>query len=223
MLGWTAREGSSSPGRFNSFHTTLLTGRVGVYEYDVFISYRRTSTARDWVVNYFQPCLKGYLSEALPDAPRIFLDQNNIEPGEIWQSTITHALRSSKVLIAVLNGPYFSSQYCCAEWDTFVDREDLINARGTLIAPIRFFDGEHYLPSAKARQLIDMTAWATSAPAFKETEEYLRFEAAVRKLAEYLASAAGPIMKPATYQAWPVKALSAAPVPVVIPKPRLGG
>lgn len=193
-----------------------------MYEYDVFISYRRTSRARDWVMNYFQPCLTDYLSEALPVAPRIFLDQNNIEPGAIWQSTITHALKNSKCLIAVLSAPYFSSQYCCAEWDTFVDREDLINAQGTLIAPIRFFDGEHYHSSAKARQLIDMTAWATSAPAFKETQEYLRFETAVRKLAEYLAHVEGPIMKPATYQAWPVKEPAAAPAPLFIPKPQLG-
>lgn len=192
-----------------------------MYEYDVFISYRRTSTAREWVMNYFYPRLHAFLSDALPDSPSIFLDQREIEPGAIWQSTITRALKHSKFMIAVLNGPYFSSQYCRAEWETFVDREHLIGAPGTLIAPIRFFDGEYYDPSAKARQLIDMTAWATSAPAFKETREFLLFERAVRDLAERLAAADGPIMKPVVYQNWPVSEPVDRSAPVAVPQPKL--
>lgn len=193
-----------------------------MYEYDVFISYRRTSNARDWVVNYFHPRLEAFLSDALPNPPKIFLDENNIEPGAIWQSKITRALRHSKYMIAVLNAPYFSSQYCRAEWETFTDRERLINAPGTLIAPIRFFDGDYYHPSAKSRQLIDMTPWAFSAAAFKETKEYLLFEGAVRKLAEGLASPMGPIMKPVEFQVWPVIEPVPAPAAVAIPQPKMG-
>lgn len=193
-----------------------------MYEYDVFISYRRTSTARDWVVNHFHPRLHAFLSDALPEEPKIFLDEQSIEPGAIWQSKISDALKRSKYLVAVLNGPYFSSQYCRAEWNTFVDREDLLGAPGSLITPIRFFDGDYYDPSAKSRQLVDMTAWATSAPAFKETQEFLRFERAVRELAERLALADGPIMMPAEFKAWPVREPSAKPGEIQIPQPRLG-
>jgi hypothetical protein len=195
---------------------------IAMYEYDVFISYRRTSTARDWVMNYFHPRLHACLSDALPNEPKVFLDVQAIEPGAIWQSTITRALKNSKFMIAVLNGPYFSSQYCRAEWDTFVDREKMIGAPGTLIAPIRFFDGDYYDPSAKSRQLIDMTAWATSAPAFKETQEFLRFEKAVRDLAERLAAIDGPIMNPVGYQAWPVCEPAESRAAIPIPQPRLG-
>ncbi len=175
-----------------------------MYQFDVFISYRRTSSARDWLLEYFYPKLLGYLRESLPHEPAIFLDQASIEPGAIWRSRIETGLRTSKCMVAILNAPYFTSEFCQAEWSTFLQRETLLGKPGSLITPIQFFDGEYYAASAKERQLIDMKPWATSAPAFRETREFLRFEAAVQRIAETLSTADGPIMSPAGYQNWPV-------------------
>lgn len=194
-----------------------------MYEFDVFISYKRTSLAREWLQKYFVPKLESFLTDSLPTPPRVFVDERNIEHGAIWRTEISNALKRSKCLVAVLNAPYFTSQYCRAEWQSFVKREVILNATGTLIKPVQFYDGEHFDPSAHARQIIDMRPWATSAPAFPETREFLIFEQAVKGLAALLSDTHGPILMPATYQDWPVVDPDDEPVSQLnIPQPKLG-
>ncbi len=193
-----------------------------MYEYDVFISYKRTSESRAWVHQYFVPKLTDVLAELLPTPPKIFLDERSIEPGDIWKTKIRQALQRSKCLVAVLNAPYFYSQYCMAEWRTFVAREDLLKVSGQLIKPIQFFDGEHFDQSARDRQIIDMRPWATSAPAFRETREFLKFEEEVKGFATKLAGADGPILKPVAYRDWPLLDPTGDVPPPPVPQPRLG-
>ena len=124
--------------------------------------------------------------------------------------------------MAVLNAPYFSSQYCRAEWQSFVNREAMLNASGKLIRPIQFFDGEHFDPSAYDRQLIDMRDWATSAPAFRNSDKFLDFEKCVKGLVANLSAMDGPILKPAQYQDWPVVEPAGDSPAAAIPQPKMG-
>jgi hypothetical protein len=193
-----------------------------MYQYDIFISYKRTSAARDWVHQYFAPKLEAFLTDSLPRPPVIFLDARSIEPGDIWNTKIAQGLKHSKCLVAVLNAPYFSSEYCRAEWQTFVDRETLLGLDGALVKPIQFFDGEHYDQAAWARQVIDMRDFASSAPAFRNSLKFLDFEDAVKGLVAKLVALDGPILKPASFQDWPVAMPVGNQPGVLIPQPKLG-
>ncbi len=180
------------------------------YEFDLFVSYRHSTAAKAWVRETFVPELRNWLNESLPDPVSIFLDTESIRAGMNWHAALRGKLLASKCLVAVLNGPYFSSDYCTAEWHTFVEREKLLglgtleNPRG-LITPIRFFDGQHYAPMLGTKQALDMTSWASTARAFKDSPAYQQFEATVKALAEELAASDGPILSPPPHQHdWPV-------------------
>jgi hypothetical protein len=189
------------------------------YQYDIFVSYRQTSASKDWVQKHFYPKLVEYLSESLPTDPKVFLDTESIEEGAMWQAKISGALQTSKCLIAVLNAQYFTSKYCSAEWRSFVDREQMLQREGGLIVPIRFFDGAHFDPSVAARQLIDMSSFAISADAFKQSLEYIPFTQHVRDLAEHLAKPGGVILAPPPFAAWPVHEPKEAQGPKTMPFP----
>ncbi|WP_079433964.1 toll/interleukin-1 receptor domain-containing protein [Zoogloea sp. LCSB751] len=187
------------------------------YEYDAFVSYRHTTGAKDWVRQIFVPELKKWLSNILPTEPSIFLDSESIRASANWKAKLEHAIRRSKCLIAVLNGPYFSSDYCVAEWFSFISREQILGygQPGTpegLIVPIRFFDGQHYHESAKAKQFLDMTPWALTGRAFVESAEFLEFQRAVQSLAIQLTDdSIGIISNPPNFQEWPVCFPDASP------------
>lgn len=180
------------------------------YEFDLFVSYRHSTAAKAWVRDIFVPELRKWLDESLPHQVSIFLDTESIRAGMNWHAALRGRLLASKCLVAVLNGPYFSSDYCTAEWHTFVEREKLLglgtveNPRG-LITPIRFFDGQHYAPMLGTKQALDMTSWASTAKAFIDSPTFMQFQAAVQALAQQLAAADGPILAPPDHcDDWPV-------------------
>lgn len=197
------------------------------YEYDAFVSYRHTTGAKDWVRQIFVPELIKWLSNILPNDPKIFLDSESIRASLNWKIKLQDAIQRSKCLIAVLNGPYFSSDYCAAEWFSFIGREEILGCGQPgkpegLIVPIRFFDGQHYHNSAKAKQVLDMTPWALTGPAFVDSDDFLDFQKAVQKLAiELTDDATGIITNPPDFQEWPVHFPDVPPSGPKIPLPRI--
>jgi hypothetical protein len=71
------------------------------YVHDVFVSYTRDHPAGTWVKDRFMKDFRGYLAEALGRRVAIFFDQDEIQPGEIWDEQICAALLHSKVLVAI--------------------------------------------------------------------------------------------------------------------------
>jgi len=197
------------------------------YQYDIFLSYRHTTGAKEWVRDTFVPELKQWLANSLPDEPRIFLDSENIRASSDWQVKLSEAIRRSKCLIAILNAPYFSSDYCAAEWFSFIDREEALGyckpgKPEGLIIPIRFFDGQHYDSSAKRKQYLDMTSWAITAPAFRGSAAYLDFQKAVQRLALELADPSnGQVANPPPYADWPVRFPDEPQHPSAMVSPRI--
>lgn len=159
------------------------------YEYDVFLSYTRRGGGDVWVREHFHRALKEWLGNEMADEPRIFVDWNQ-DPGLSWPDNLERALLRSKVMVAVFSPPYFRSEWCRAEWESMLARHEALGY-GTadhprhLVLPVRFADGQHYPPEARAWQQRDFTPWNKPLPyeTYSRSKDYEHFYAAVQQLA----------------------------------------
>src|SRR5689334_25416206 len=104
------------------------------------------------------------------DRPTIFVDEQ-IEAGNLWPDTLAKKLLGSKLLIAVLSPPYFTSGWCRAEWDSMEEREKVLGIASAddphgLIYPVVFHDGERFPDKVKLRQYREVKPWAYPYPQF---------------------------------------------------------
>lgn len=91
------------------------------YKYDIFVSYRRGGVVDEWVRRFTDDLKQWLMSAGL--APRIFLDTTSAMSGDAWEPAIEAALLRSKLLVAVLTPPYFTSPHCGGEWLAFERRQ----------------------------------------------------------------------------------------------------
>lgn len=124
------------------------------YLYDVFLSYRRRDEWPGWVDRHFLPILRHWLGEELCREPRIFID-TNIETGNIWPDSLASGLSQSAVLLPLLCGSYFTSQWCTIEYHLIERRETLCDAQ-RLILPALLHNGDSLPNDVRARQLTDL-------------------------------------------------------------------
>jgi hypothetical protein len=129
---------------------------VSDYEYDIFISYRRSD--EHWVRwtrdNLVHP-LRALLRPALGNV-RIFLDEQ-IETGADWPLRLAQALARSRLLIPVLSRDYFQSDWCRLEIALIHDREEQCGLRTRavphgLILPLIIDDGDSFPAEIQAIQ-----------------------------------------------------------------------
>jgi hypothetical protein len=161
------------------------------YRYDAFISYRKTSIGKYWVSEYFEPCLRHELGELLGREARIFFDVNDITIGDEWARTLNDALARSAVLVPVLSGTYFGSEWCVREFVTIHNRQALCNANRVsdplvMIVPILVRDGDHLPETVKGLQYMKLHDYYTSCESFRASPDYRKFEAHVSSLANHL-------------------------------------
>lgn len=132
--------------------------RMG-YEYDVFISYRRSlpngkpSAEREWVESMFHPELERRLTAASP-WQRVAIDLQ-IETGAQWPDALKHQLLHSRFLVPVWSAGYFQSTWCMTEWQTMRARERVLGLSpqdAGLVLPVVFADGDFFPPDAKHTQ-----------------------------------------------------------------------
>lgn len=126
------------------------------YEYDIFISYRRSD--EHWVRwtrhNLVRP-LRALLRPALGSV-RIFLDEQ-IETGADWPLRLAQALARSRLLIPVLSRDYFRSDWCRLEIALIHHREVQCGLRTAtiphgLILPLIIDDGDSFPAEIQAIQ-----------------------------------------------------------------------
>ena len=143
----------------------------------------------------------------------IFIDEQ-IETGAEWPATLRRALKRSRCLLTIWSPVYFQSEWCLAEFYSFLEREKQLGLRTDekpygLIYAVLFANAKDLPPEVEAIQYKDMSKWAISAPAFKETVYYVDFEMEMKKLCEELA---GMIRQAPTWQeGWPVVTPSSTP------------
>jgi TIR domain len=179
------------------------------YEYDVFLSYTTAASNGTWVREHFFTVFQERLDNAMPRSPKVFIFEEQ-ESATAWPENLEHALRSSRLLVAVLSPPYFRSRWCLAEWTSMLERERAAGY-GTpgkprlLIHPVVYADGVHFPPEASRNFSRDFSAWNYPFPHFRDTPAYLQFFDAVEQLANEIAgrlddvpdwSEQFPIMRP---------------------------
>jgi hypothetical protein len=177
------------------------------YRYDLFLSYRRTPNVSAWVRNHFHPGLRNCLWDELEYEPQIFLDIEQ-DPGTPWPEHLKWALQRSRLVVAVLSPPYFTSRWCMAEWQTILRREQREGLDGPgdvahLLHPVPYSDGDRFPADVSNRQM-DPTFKDFRFPQrpFADSVRYLGLHEALVKLAERLAARLDktPVWRPD----WPV-------------------
>lgn len=162
---------------------------VDDYQYDVFFSYKRQDFTLEWnrrVAHLLRRWLGEELGGTTLGQERVFFDERSIEVGQQWPDTLKTALHRSKCIACVWLPSYFRSDWCVSEWRTFCERETLTGK--TLIAPLRFHDGEHFPPEAQRVQWIDVAPFASTLPAFWDSPASLKLEDQIKLYAGRLAT-----------------------------------
>ncbi len=185
------------------------------YEYDIFLSYRRKRPISDWVVNHFYPELSDWLATSLPYDPKIYLDQQQ-DVGVAWPQNVKRALLRSRCLVTVWAPQYFRSEWCMAEWQSMLRREQVLNMKSPdnpmgLVYPVVFHDGEWFPEEAQNTQHKCLKKWNCPHPVLKQSPDYIEFVSTVQEIADDLATMIS--QAPIWDQDWPV--VLPAPTPPV--------
>jgi len=61
----------------------------------------------------------------------VFFDEDGLKPGDLWENKLLESLRQSAVMIVILSGEYYNSEYCYKEWRHFQDVEIHYSLPGT--------------------------------------------------------------------------------------------
>lgn len=158
------------------------------YDYEIFLSYRRSPTVGRWVNTHLVPLLRERLSEVSPRDVRISCD-SQIEGGSRWPDDLRRRLRRSGLLVCVWSADYFRSAWCMTEWKSFKQREALLNMNSPddprgLVYPIRYADGDHFPHEAKTTQWRrDFSNLNYPNESFRDTPKYIEFDALVQQMA----------------------------------------
>jgi hypothetical protein len=192
-----------------------------VYEYDVFISYRRTAgDLSAWVRNHFHRRLSEALDNTLYRDVKIFFD-DHVRTGGNWPATARTALQRARVLVPVCSPKYFKDEWCLAEWHSMAAREDLAgrteSERPTLIYPVIFCDSWNFPDWAHERRMKDLQEWNFPYEHFQAAQAYLEFHQEIGQVAKELEELIE--RAPEWRDDWPVRTpVPDPPSPVQIPR-----
>src|SRR5262245_43021004 len=94
--------------------------------YWFFMSYARADDqiGEEELIRRFFDNLKAEVAARVMDQspPIAYLDQANLQPGDLWPHDIANALAGSRAFIPVMTARYFTRPYCGKEWTIFEDR-----------------------------------------------------------------------------------------------------
>jgi hypothetical protein len=125
------------------------------YQYDVFISYRRTSLCTEWTHDTFLPQFEERLREEVGKTDlKIFIDKNSIEGGDDWANRLRQGLAVSRVLAPIFLSTYFQSDWCTRELAIMHHRQTQLGFMtkqnpSSLIVPFVVQDGDGFPDEAK--------------------------------------------------------------------------
>jgi hypothetical protein len=89
------------------WHQASLAGHQGL-AFDYFLSYRRPD----------RPMIESLVSSLSRRKPglKLFIDQNNIKPGDFWKPEIVHAMSNSRQVVCLITDSYPDSPECMDEF-----------------------------------------------------------------------------------------------------------
>ena len=118
-------------------------------EYDLFVSYAHRDNHDGWV-EAFVAAVEAEHARYTPAKLNIFLDLQGIRSMDDWEHRILSALRSSKLMLALLSPHFFDSAYCRKEWEIYVEHERDRAMLGESIASVYTATTPGYEDEAKA-------------------------------------------------------------------------
>jgi hypothetical protein len=117
------------------------------YQWDVFLSYRRSNDWPRFVEKHFLPKLQHWLDTSLGYTSKIFVDVQEIETGDAWPYKLADGLAHSKTMICLWSREYFSSKWCALELTQMLARrKSLTGSSGSpppLILGVLIHDSEN--------------------------------------------------------------------------------
>jgi len=190
---------------------------VADYLYDIFVSYETDWLVSNWLKDHFLPFLQTWVRNTVPEickrpARPIFFARSQVEigfpqelklrlagikPGVKWDEGLREGLRFSRCLIAIVNPPYFYSDPCKMEWESFQRRSD--GTEKTAILPVLYYDGDSFPDIARYPQRIDLSNFALDGEALRNGKLYLEFQQMMRLVAQ---RAAETILNAPDFQEW---------------------
>jgi hypothetical protein len=103
------------------------------YEWDVFLSYRRSNDWPRFVERQFLPKFRHWLDTVLGHAANIFVDVHEIETGDDWPYELAYGLAHSKIMVCLWSAEYFTSKWCALELTQMLARRmSLADSSGRL-------------------------------------------------------------------------------------------
>ena len=103
------------------------------YQWDVYLSYRRSNDWPRFVEIHFLPKFRHWLDAALGRESKIFVDVREIETGDAWPYKLADGLAHSKTMVCLWSREYFSSKWCAGELTQMLARRK--SAIGTFGPP----------------------------------------------------------------------------------------
>lgn len=88
-----------------------------------FFSYARDDQDSFLTKFYADLCTEIRLATKLAEDEVGFLDQNNIQIGDVWSAKLKDALRTCKVMVSICSPNYFDREYCGKEFQVCVGRQ----------------------------------------------------------------------------------------------------
>ncbi len=172
-------------------------------------------------MNHFYPKLLDCLVDHVAPMPKVFVDKA-MPRGVHWPAQLETALRHSKIMIAVLTPPYFTSSWCLAELRSMHAREKALGLAGPdrpqgLIYPILYSDSDNFpMEEGLLRSWWDFKDLATPEPVFQESRDWIPFH---RRVSEFARDLVELLQQVPDWQAdWPVVR---KPEPVLMKSPPL--
>jgi MinD-like ATPase involved in chromosome partitioning or flagellar assembly len=154
------------------------------YEYDVFVSFERSSLLMEWVP-HFVAMLKDRLEVLMPWQPAIFTDLHEIDLGSQWQGEIERPLLRSRVMLALITPRYFRRQSTAREFLTFLQRDQA--DRSVLFPVILAGHYKNFPPQVQEHHLFDMSAFLMHAlPNMRSSAKFAEWAQEIGRLAELL-------------------------------------
>jgi hypothetical protein len=162
-----------------------------VYEYHVYISYRRDGgNVPAWVRTHFYPLLRELLDDNVDYEVKIFLDEKTTVGGK-WPQESMNALQRTRILVPVCSPKYFNDEWCLAEWHSMAKREEVAGMVSqenphALIYPVIFSDSRNFPDYAHERTMRNFRNWNQPYPQYQTSIEYLEFHREMERMAEEL-------------------------------------
>ena len=120
------------------------------YEYDIFVSYKRSEETLGWLKENFLPLLIHRTELELGYVPNVYTHEiTHTIAGGTWPLELGHALGSSRILIALWTRTYFNSVWCTEEMSHMLAREKATGSRTPentlgLTIPMVIHDGDEF-------------------------------------------------------------------------------